>query len=179
MTEDEQHPAGRRSSSSRRSDQQRERSWYKQPSILVAALALAVSIGSAVITVLNNISQTQNQEYQQLFTLVQDLNQIPSQRVTLQSTYAGNPTQLRILGGQLLTAEIVDVQEAAQIIDALNGQVASEEACQVGSSLVDAGFYSPSVRYLSIAVSRATGFPETAASTYREWAEALYDLDEP
>jgi hypothetical protein len=179
MTDIKENPEAERSSASGRSDQQREQSWYKQPSILIAALALVVSISSAVITIFNNISQTQGQEHQQLFTLIQDLSQIPSQRVTLQSTYARNPAQLRSLGGQLLSAEIVDVQEAAQIIDALNGQVASQEAYQVGSSLVDVGFYPQSLKYFSIAISHATGFPETAASTYRVWAEALYDLGEP
>jgi hypothetical protein len=132
-----------------------------------------------VATVLNNRAQTQSQNHQQLFTLVQDLNQIPSQRVTLQSTYANNPAQLLNLGGQLLTAETVEVQEAAQIVDALKGQVAPEEAYQVGVSLVDVGLYSQARKYFSIAISHAEGFPETTASAYRGWAQALYNLGEP
>ena len=65
-----------------------------------------------------------------------------------------------------------NVQEATQLISQLKGDVAPEEAYQVGSSLEDIGIYARAVGDLSIAASRSHGFPETAASVYRAWAKS-------
>lgn len=62
--------------------------WYRSPTVIIATLALTVSIVSSVATILNNRSNTQNQNQQQL------LSQFPSQLATLQQTYGKNPAQL-------------------------------------------------------------------------------------
>lgn len=166
-------------SGEKKSGQKHGRPWYEKPSLIISIFALLVSIGSTLATILNNNAQSQNQDQQQLFTLVQDLNQVPAQKVTLHATYANNASQLLSLSGQLNVGETVEVQEAAQLIGELHNQVAAAEAEQVGNSLFDVGLYSQATNFYSIAISRGVGFPETIASSYRGWAGALYNLGDP
>jgi hypothetical protein len=152
--------------------------WYQSPAIIIASLALIVSVVSSIATILNNNSAAKNQDEQQLLALIQDLTQIPSQLATLQQTYAKNPTTLQYLTADITASEIVETEEAAQLIATLGNQVPGIEAYEVAYSFGLQFNYGQAIKFYSLAASRDVD-PLTLASIYRGWAKMLYDLGEP
>jgi hypothetical protein len=152
--------------------------WYQTPTVLIASLALIVSVASSVATILNNNSAAKSQDEQQLLTLTQDLTQIPSQLVTLQQTYAKNPATLQYLSGDITASEIVETEEAAQLITTLGNQVPGIEAYEVAFAYGLQANYAQAITFYSLAASRDVD-PLTLAAIYRGWAQMLYDLSEP
>jgi tetratricopeptide (TPR) repeat protein len=154
------------------------RPWYQNPTVIIASLALVVSVVSSVATVLNNSSAAKSQDEQQLLTLTQDLTQIPSQLAALQQTYAKNPATLQYLTGSLQATNIVEAEEAAQLIAVLGNQVPGIEAYEVAVAFGSQANYAQAIDFYSLASSREVD-PFTLASIYRGWAGILYNLGEP
>jgi tetratricopeptide (TPR) repeat protein len=144
--------------------------WFKQPAILIAALAFLVSVASTVITIENNHSQTLSNERQQLLTLVEDLSQVPQVQTQIDTTYKNNESAQLRLGGAEATDELIQAEEAAQLINALHGEVPSAAAYQVGIALADRSLLKEALHFYQIAIQRSSN-DEDRANTYR--AEAL------
>jgi tetratricopeptide (TPR) repeat protein len=157
--------------------EKKARPWYQSPTVIIASLALIVSVVASVATILNNRSTTRYQDQQQLLILVQDLTQIPSQQVTLRRTYANDPATLQNLSASILTSEIVETEEAAQLIATLGNQAPGVEAYEVGYALSSIGNYTQAIQMFSLAASNE-GNSLTLAAIYRGWAQVLYTLGE-
>lgn len=154
------------------------RHWYQSPSIIIATLALLVSVISSLAAILNNNSTAKNQDEQQLLTLVQDLTQIPAQQAALQQTYSKNPATLQNLNGDIAATEVVESEEAAQLIRVLGYKVPGIEAYEVAYAFGLQGNYGEAIQFYSLAASRTTD-PFLLTAVYRGWAQSLYNLGEP
>jgi hypothetical protein len=151
------------------------RPWFRQPTLWISAFAFLVSVGSTIITVENNRSQAQTTKHEQLVTLVEQLAQVPQVQAQIATTYRNDQPALLRLAGSESTAEEIQAEEAAQIIDSLHGDVAPSEAYQVGLAFADRGLQQQALRYYRIAISRPSN-AQVKANIYRVQAAAWYAL---
>ncbi len=152
------------------------RRWFRQPATLVSAFALLVSLTSTVVTIENNRSQAQNAKRDQLLTLVDSLAQAPQEQSQIDTTYK-NDLQTRLsVGGAETTAELIQAEQAAQLIDSLHDNMAASEAYEVANSFSDRGEPSEALRYYGVAIRRAATDPLVLAGAYRGEAGMFYNL---
>lgn len=154
--------------------------WFRQPSVLIAALALIVSISSTVVTIENNRTQTEMTSRNQLLTLVEGLAQVPQLESQIAATYKNNVQQRISVLGSETNAQLIQAEEAGQLIESLHGNVAPAAAYQVANAFSDQNEPKAALRYYNMALHGATASdPILAASTYRGEANVLYAMGNP
>jgi hypothetical protein len=103
------------------------RPWYKQASILIAALALLFSFGTTYYSAEQTRKADIHNAKVELRELIQQLTELPQRNVDLNSKYADNPSALLVASGLINTQQIVLAKQAVDIIDDIPEEVSSTE----------------------------------------------------
>jgi hypothetical protein len=117
-----------------------KRKWYREPSVLVAALALAISVGTFIVGQVNVVSDRQIQDRNRLSALIE---QLPSAFAELQANSVASTDLVLLVAGS-----------AAALIDKLGPEASTVyEKIEVAGGLV-AGADLPSARRLATAAAQ-------------------------
>jgi hypothetical protein len=120
-----------------------KRKWYRDPSVLVAALALAASVVTFVVGQVNVTSDRQIQDRNRLYALIE---QLPPAEVQLQEKPGSSPA---------LVVLIAD--SAAALLDKLGPEASTApEKIEVAFDLVSVGSDLPSAKRLAIEAEQQT-----------------------
>jgi hypothetical protein len=130
-----------------------KRRWYREPSVLVAALALAVSVGTFVVGQLNVVSDREIQDRNRLSALIE---QLPSAFADVQANSFASTDLVLLVSGS-----------AAALIDKLGPEASTAyEKLEVAAALV-AGADLPSARRLATsAAQQSTNMRERSQADY-------------
>lgn len=129
-----------------------KRKWYREPSVLVAALALAVSVVTFVVGQVNVTSDRQIQDRNRLYALIE---QLPTAQA-----------QLREKPGSSTALVVLIADSAAALLDKLGPEASTApEKIEVAFDLVSVGSDLPSAKRLAIeAEQQATNVLEKTAA---------------
>ena len=152
--------------------------WYKDGSNLIALLALVVSLGSVGVSVYQaRVAKEQNivAEQQELVTFVGYIAQDPA-TIAQESQTISNESALSTAQGGVTTAELVDSEEAATLINLLGAEyVTSTEYYETAVGLQAGQSYDQALSFLERAAALPSD-PRTHASALRFEAQIYYQL---
>jgi hypothetical protein len=115
--------------------------WYRQPSVIIAVAALLFSMISAYYADHLTTEQSKVAARSELGQLIQLLSALPEKDTELAAKYAGAPTTMISLRGDLAAESLVLAQHAADVIDRIPDQVSATEYLAVADPLVQDGVY--------------------------------------
>jgi tetratricopeptide (TPR) repeat protein len=131
------------------------RPWYKQASILIAALALLFSFGTTYYSAEQTRKADIHNAKVELRELIQQLTELPQRNVDLNSKYADNPSALLVASGLINTQQIVLAKQAVDIIDDIPEEVSSTEYFAVANALAVSGSYDRTVEFYRHSLEKA------------------------
>jgi hypothetical protein len=115
--------------------------WPNVATILVAALTLAFSIWVNQGSAERLAEQDRHAARAELRELLQRLQALPVQNFQNNRTYADDPEAQSFLGGAIQGETVLLAQQAAGLIDELEGEAGADEYAQVAYALTNAGYY--------------------------------------
>lgn len=130
------------------------RPWYRQASVLIAALALAFSMMATWFGEQRAGERDETAARGELSQLIQRLTSLPKDNVELQAKYAGEPTTLNALSGMVTTENTVLAQQASDVITRIPDHVSGSEYFAVGQALVLTGDYARAETVLDAGLAR-------------------------
>jgi hypothetical protein len=110
--------------------------WYRQASVIIAVAALLFSMVSTYYADHLTTEQSKVASRSELGQLIQLLSALPEKDTELAAKYAGAPTTMISLRGDLAAESLVLAQHAADIIDRIPDQVSVTEYLSVAYPLV-------------------------------------------
>ena len=115
--------------------------WYRQSSVIIAVAALLFSMVSTYYANHLTTEQSKIASRSELGQLIQLLSALPQKDSELAAKYAGAPTTMITLRGDLAAESLVLAQQAADVIDRIPDQVSATEYLSVADPLVQDGVY--------------------------------------
>jgi tetratricopeptide (TPR) repeat protein len=137
--------------------------WYRQASVLIAALALLFSISATWFGEQRAGERDEAAARAELSQLIQRLTSLPKDNAELQAKYAGDPTMLNNLSGMVTTENTVLAQQASDVITRIPDQVSGSEYFAVGQALVLTGDYARAKTVLDAGLARDNDVSSEAA----------------
>ena len=128
----------------------RKRPWWREVTTLVAVAALVFSFGTTIVSYVRTSEQDVHDSAVELRTLVERLTQIPADILEANKTYADDPVTASTLASIYTQEEVLDAQQAAQIMDRIPDQVTPPEYSLVANILIGAGIDHPSLEMLDL-----------------------------
>jgi len=156
----------------------RKRPWWREVTTLVAVTALVFSFGTTIVSYVRTSEQDVHDSAVELRTLVERLTQIPADVVQANKTYADDPVTASTLASIYTQEEVLDAQQAAQIMDRIPDQVTPPEYSLVANILIGAGIDHPSLEMLDLAAKGANNVNDFV-SAVRTKAIRVYQLGDP
>lgn len=139
------------------------RPWYRQASVLVAALALAFSMMATWFGEQRAGERDEAAARVELSQLIQRLTSLPKDNAELQAKYAGEPAILNTLSGMITTENVVLAQQASDLIARIPERVSGSEYYAVGQALVLTGNYARAEALLDAGLARDNDASSAAA----------------
>ena len=119
------------------------RPWYKNAEafipLFVSAAALLFTVWSSIQTEGRIQRQDQHATRAELMGLIQRLHALPKERYEVDRDFASDPAARNFLGGQITGESTLLGQQAAELIEQLDGKVTATEYLATASALTDAG----------------------------------------
>jgi hypothetical protein len=153
------------------------RPFYKKLSAYFTALTLVVSLTALGVSIYFSQNAATTQEVGDLFTVSQDLSEVPSQLATIQHTYAADPTDAAKLQRAVTSNELIQAQQGWQLIQELGNNAPPPEIEQVGLVLEQLGDNYEGVNLVRTAAYQSTD-GDTRASSFQALGQSLYELHE-
>jgi tetratricopeptide (TPR) repeat protein len=141
----------------------RSKPWYRQASVLIAALALLFSISATWFGEQRAGERDEAAARAELAQLIQRLTSLPKDNAELQMKYAGDPMTLNTLSGMVTTENTVLAQQASDVITRIPDHVGGAEYFAVGQALVLTGDYARAKTVLDAGLARDNDVSSEAA----------------
>jgi tetratricopeptide (TPR) repeat protein len=142
-----------------------DKPWYKQASILIAALALLFSFGTTYYSEQRTRKADIHNAKVELRQLIQQLTELPQRNLDLNRKYADNPTALLTASALINTQHIVLSKQAVDIVDEIPERVSSTEYFAIANALATAGSYDRTIEFYRRSLDKAQDANDwTAAS---------------
>jgi tetratricopeptide (TPR) repeat protein len=154
--------------------------WYKQASILVAALALLFSFGTTYYSDQRTRKADLHNAKVELRQLIQQLTELPQRNVDLNKKYADNPSALLAASGLINIQNIVLAKQAVDIVDQIPEQVSSTEYFAVANALATSGSYDRTIEFYRRSLDKAQDYNDwiNASRSLGQAAFTVGDLDQ-
>ncbi|MGH6851350.1 MAG: hypothetical protein ACREDD_13045, partial [Methylocella sp.] len=114
---------------------QRDRQWFRSPSILISLLALLFSFGTTAVSFIRTNKQDVHDARSELRNLIQRLDQIPRENVEYQTKYANDPLVQNQVSALLNSENAMVTKDAADVIDRIPNNVSATEYLAVARAL--------------------------------------------
>lgn len=154
------------------------RPWYRQASVLIAALALAFSMMATWFGEQRAGERDASAARVELSQLIQRLTSLPKDSAELQAKYAGNTGMLNALSGMVTTESAVLALQASDVIARIPDLVTGAEYFAVGQALVQTGDYGRAETLLDAGLARDND-PSSLAALWRAKAALSFATGEP
>ena len=128
--------------------------WYGNASVLIAAFALLISLGSTSFTYVRNIDQDNWALRTELRSLILRLNDLPLKNLELQKKYEKVPLIAGELSGLANNENLIIFTQAAEIISRIPHMVSGSEALAVAVALRTSNRIKASTDLLLVAETR-------------------------
>lgn len=151
------------------------RPWFRELSSLLAVTALTLSIGTTAVSYVRTAQQDSHDRRLELTDLVQRMNAITRDAVSVQVTYADNPAALTVLVRTLAQERLLLAKQAARLMDVIPEQVGAAEYASVAQVLIDASIDDPGLSLLDRAVKSSRDANDLSGSL-RTWANRLFAI---
>jgi hypothetical protein len=140
--------------------------------------ALVFSFGTTVVSYVRTSETDVHDSAVELRTLVERLTQIPADVVQANKTYADDPVTASTLASIYTQEEVLDAQQAAQIMARIPDQVTPPEYSLVANILIGAGIDHPSLEMLDLAANGANNVNDYV-SAVRTKGIRVFQLGDP
>ncbi len=153
---------------------ERNRPWFRQPSIIISVLALVLSLASTGYGTWLAEQQHVREARAELAQLIQRLSALPKENLELQTSYASNATVLAQLASAVNAENLVLARQAADIVERrIPDHVSAIECYAVASALIFSSDFDTSRRLLELGLARAND-PVSHSTLLRAHAAGLY-----
>lgn len=126
--------------------------WYGNPSTLIAAFALLISLGSTIFTYIRNIDQDNWALRAELRSLILRMNDLPLKDHELQLKYKKDALVAGDLSGLVNNENLIIATQAAEIIKKIPTMVSGGEALSVAVALGNSNQIKSSTDLLLVAL---------------------------
>lgn len=157
---------------------QRDKPWYRQASVLIAALALAFSVTATWLGEVRAAERDEAAARVELSQLIQRLVALPRENIELQAAYADDAAVLNSLGGMIATEHTVLARQAHDVIDRVDEHATGAEYFAVAQALYQTGNYGAADALLDEGIAIETD-PFSLAALWRVKGQVAFTTGEP
>ena len=151
------------------------RPWYRQASVLIAALALVFSVTATWLGEQRASERDASSARVELSQLIQRLSSLPREATELQARYADDPATSNNLSGMIQTENSVLAHQASDIIDRIPDRVSGMEYLAVGQALRFSGDFGLAETLFDTGLGKDNDSSATAA-LWRAKGELDFDM---
>ncbi len=153
--------------------------WYKNIPIIVSVIALLFSFGTTYVSNQRIEAQDIQALKTELRSMLQQLSTLPSKNFEMNKKYAGDPTAVAFIGGQLNQENSLLAYQAADLIERLpSDKVTAIEIYSVAVALQSSYEVQKAYEMYGLSYDLAADM-NTAVAAKRGIANTLYQLGQP
>lgn len=149
------------------------RPWYKEGSLLVAALALMFSFGTTAVSYIKSTQQERQAYRQELRNLLFAIGKLPRENFDFRQKYGTNQQAVSGFASLVNNENVILSKQASQIIWRIPDLVSASEHLYVGKALLDSSLLDLANTHYQAAADTASDVNEITAA-YRSLGQVAY-----
>jgi hypothetical protein len=160
-------------------EQQRSRPWFKDASVMVAALALLFSFGTTTVSYVNAVDQNEQAARSDLRDLILQLGRFPRENFENQQRYAGRAAEGGYISGLLNNENMIVSVQASELARQIPDLVTASEHLAIGAALAQSAIFGAAQAHYRAAADKASNVNEiTAALRNLGWFDYMQRREE-